>query len=67
MFGKLTQGCLKPNEAKLQVVGAAVRAEEIGRSMFEVTARGGEFENGDKVSTRGILRYSDAFSRRIGL
>lgn len=47
-------------------VGAAVRAEEIGRSMFEVTARGGEFENGAKVSTWGILRYSNAFGRRLG-
>ena len=48
-------------------VGAAVRAEEIGRSMFEVTARGGEFENGDKIGTRSIRRYSDAYGRRLGL
>lgn len=48
-------------------VGAAVWAEEIGRSMFEITARGDEFENGDKVSTRAILRYSDAYGRRLSL
>ena len=48
-------------------VGAAVRAEDIGRAMFEVTARGNEFENGDKIGTRGILRYSDAYDRRQGL
>lgn len=46
-------------------VGAAVRAEQIGEAMFEVTARGGEFENGDKLGTRSIIRYSDAFSRRL--
>ena len=48
-------------------VGAAVRAEQIGKSMFEVTARGAEFGNGDKVSTRGIVRYSDAFDRRLSM
>jgi hypothetical protein len=45
-------------------VGAAVRAEQIGQAMFEVTARGGEFENGDKLGTGSILRYSDAYQRR---
>ncbi len=45
-------------------VGAAVRAEQIGQAMFEVTARGNEFENGDRLGTRGIIRYSDAFDRR---
>ena len=45
-------------------VGAAVRAEQIGQAMFEVTARGNEFENGDKLGTRGIIRYSDASDRR---
>jgi len=45
-------------------VGAAVRAEQIGQAMFEVTARGDEFENGDKLGTRSIVRYSDAFERR---
>ncbi len=46
-------------------VGAAVRATEIGRAMLEVTARGGEFENGDRLGTRGILRHSDAYDRRV--
>ena len=45
-------------------VGAAVRAEQIGQAMSEVTARGSEFENGDKLGTRSILRYSDAYERR---
>ena len=45
-------------------VGAAVRAEQIGQAMFEVTARGNEFENGDKIGTRSIIRYSDAYDRR---
>jgi len=45
-------------------VGVAVRAEQIGQAMFEVTARGGEFENGDKLGTRSIVRYSDAYERR---
>lgn len=46
-------------------VGAAVRAEQIGQAMFEVSARGNEFENGDKLGTRSIVRYSDAFQRRL--
>ena len=37
-------------------VGAAVKATEIGRAMLEVTARGAEFENGDKLGTRSIVR-----------
>ena len=45
-------------------VGAAVRAEKIGQAMFEVTARAGEFENGDKLGTRSIVRYSDSYDRR---
>ncbi len=45
-------------------VGAAVKAEQIGKAMFEVTARGSEFENGDKIGTRSIVRYSNAFDRR---
>lgn len=45
-------------------VGAAVRAEQIGQAMFEVSARTGDFENGDKVGTRSIVRYSDAYDRR---
>jgi len=45
-------------------VGAAVRAEQIGKAMFEVTARGNEFENGANLDTRRIVRYSDAYDRR---
>jgi nucleoside-diphosphate-sugar epimerase len=45
-------------------VGAAVRAEQIGQAMFEVTTRISEFENGDKLGTRSIVRYSDAYERR---
>jgi hypothetical protein len=45
-------------------VGAAVRAEQIGQAMFEVTTRISEFENGDKIGTRSIIRYSDAYDRR---
>jgi hypothetical protein len=45
-------------------VGVAVKAEQIGKAMFEITARGSEFENGDKIGTRSIVRYSDAFDRR---
>ena len=48
-------------------VGAAVRAEQIGKSMFEVTARGELFGNGDKISTRDIVRYGDAFDRRLAI
>jgi hypothetical protein len=45
-------------------VGAAVKAEQIGQAMFEVTARSSEFENGDKLGTRSIVRYSDAYEHR---
>jgi len=48
-------------------VGAAVRAEQIGQAMFEVTARANEFKNGDKLGTRSIIRYSDAYERRQAL
>ena len=48
-------------------VGVAVRAEQIGRAMFEVTARGNAFENGDKLGTRSIVRYGDAYDRRLNL
>lgn len=48
-------------------IGAAVKAAQIGQAMFEVTARGSEFENGDKVSTRSIIRYSDAYRNRLSL
>ena len=46
-------------------VGAAVRAEQIGKSMFEVTARGDEYVNGAKIGTRSILRLADAYDRRL--
>jgi hypothetical protein len=45
-------------------VGAAVRAEQIGQAMFEVSTRISEFENGDKLATRSIIRHSDAYDRR---
>jgi hypothetical protein len=45
-------------------VRAAVRAQQIGEAMLEVTARGDEFKNGDKLGTASILRYSDAYRRR---
>ena len=45
-------------------VGAAVRATQIGEAMMEVTVRGAQFENGDKVGTWNIRRYSDAYQRR---
>jgi hypothetical protein len=47
-------------------VGAAVRATQIGQAMFEVTARGSEFGNGDRLGTRNIIRYSDTYERRHG-
>jgi hypothetical protein len=46
-------------------VGAAVRAQQIGETMIEVTVRGDEFENGDKLGTASILRYSDAYRARL--
>ena len=45
-------------------IRAAVRAQQIGQSMLEVTARGDEFNNGDKLGTASILRYSDAYRHR---
>jgi hypothetical protein len=48
-------------------IGAAVRAEQIGQAMFEVSTRINEFENGDKLGTRSIVRYSDAYERRRAL
>jgi nucleoside-diphosphate-sugar epimerase len=47
-------------------VGAAVRATQIGQAMMEVTARGDEFDNGYKLSTWRIIRYSDAYEQRLG-
>ena len=45
-------------------VGAAVRAEQIGQAMLEVSAHMHEFKNGDKIGTRNIIRFSDAYARR---
>jgi hypothetical protein len=45
-------------------VRAAVRAQQIGEAMLEVTVRGDEFQNGDKMGTTSILRYSDAYRHR---
>lgn len=47
-------------------VGAAVRATQIGEAMLEVTARGNEFGNGDRLGTRKIIRYSAAYQQRYG-
>jgi hypothetical protein len=47
-------------------VGAAVRSTDIGRAMLEVTVRGSQFENGSKLSTRDIHRYSNAYLERSG-
>ena len=47
-------------------VGAAVRATEIGKAMLELTARGADVENGRKVSTWAIFRYSAAYDLRQG-
>lgn len=47
-------------------VGAAVKATQIGQAMMEVTARGDEFDNGYKLSTWRIIRYSDAYEQRLG-
>jgi len=45
-------------------IGAAVKATEIGRAMLEVTARGAGMQNGTKISTSGIIRFSDAYDQR---
>lgn len=46
-------------------VKSAVRATQIGQAMIEVTKRGSEFQNGDKLGTGKIIRYSEAYERRI--
>jgi hypothetical protein len=46
-------------------IGAAVKAEQIGKAMIEVTARADEFPNGAKLGTRSIIRYADAYSGRV--
>lgn len=45
-------------------VGAAVKAKQIGKAMFEVTARGAAFQHGKKVGTRSIIGYSNAYDQR---
>ncbi len=45
-------------------VGAAVRAQQIGQAMIEVSARENEFKNGDKLYTGKIIRYSNAYEQR---
>lgn len=47
-------------------VSSAVRATQIGQAMLEVTARGSEFDNGDRLGTIRIISYSDAYQRRRG-
>ncbi len=46
-------------------VKSAVRATQIGQAMFEVSARRSQFENGDRLGTWKITRYSDAYERRV--
>ena len=46
-------------------VGAAVRATQIGQAMIEVTTRGSQFENGDRLGTWNIGRHSDEYERRL--
>ena len=48
-------------------VGAAVRATQIGQAMIELTARGSEFSNGDKLSTKRIVQYSNVYETRLVL
>ena len=48
-------------------VGAAVKATQIGQAMIEVTMRDGAFDNGDRLGTRSIIRYSDAYEQRAGV
>lgn len=45
-------------------VGAAVKARQIGQAMIEVTARPAEFQNGARLHTGKIIRYSDAYEQR---
>ena len=45
-------------------VSAAVKATQIGQAMIEVTVRGDELANGDRLGTRSIIKYSDAYQRR---
>jgi len=45
-------------------IKSAVRARQIGQAMIEVTARGAEFKNGDRLYTGKIIRFSDAYEKR---
>ena len=45
-------------------VNAAVKAKQIGQAMLEATARGSKLANGEKLSTRQILRHSHAYEQR---
>jgi hypothetical protein len=45
-------------------VQSAVRATQIGQAMIEVSARGSQFQNGDRLTTRSIIRHSDAYEAR---
>jgi len=47
-------------------IGAAVKATQIGEAMIEVTARGADFDNGSRVGTWNIRRYSNAYLQRVG-
>ena len=42
-------------------LGVAVKATQIGQAMLEVTLRGDEFANGDKLNTWRIKSLSDAY------
>ena len=46
-------------------VKSAVRARQIGQAMIEVTARGAEFKNGDRLYTGKIIRFSNAYEQRL--
>ena len=48
-------------------VSAAVKARQIGQAMIEVSARDDEFDNGDRLGTRNIIRHSDAYEERTGV
>jgi hypothetical protein len=45
-------------------IGAAVKATQIGEAMMEVTARGSEHQNGDRLGTWKIRMYSDVYRQR---
>jgi hypothetical protein len=47
-------------------VGAAVKAEQIGKAMIEVTVRSPGLVSDSRLGTRSIIRYGDAYGRRWG-